>query len=199
MPFAFLQAHLSRPNPDWCYVECFNDCGQFVRSRHRPIKLTSRIVLPATWKTSFKSNEALKRRTAICEAVKKKGKVCLVIRFGDLRDCVSFGTAENIVVDLLIRTLFTDPPTRDIYSTEQKFVSRRLIVNIMTKTAISLMFAWEGVFNVNKILHNDVPSEEHNLFCIVRQIELPTYRQAAVLVSCQDAWILTIDTHCNVA
>lgn len=72
-------------------------------------------------------------------------------------------------------------------------------VAIISKgTVINSINADSTVLNVNTKSQYDASSDEFNLCCLGRQVQLPAHAKPAVLLRCQGAGIMTIETHGHV-
>lgn len=126
-----------------------------------------------------------------------EGRHPLFVRTGYLRVRAWFGIFENLAVDVLLGALFIDQCKWRKFPTEQKLVPwhSRPVEIISMKNSNNSVYADIAVFNENTKPIDDVVSGEHQSRPVVRQISIPTYTQAAVLVNYYAAGLITIETH----
>lgn len=158
--------------------------------------LINKDFLPSAWKESDKSIKSPQWQAASGKVVNIEVIVPLSIRIGDLHVRASRRIVENPAVDVLLEALFIDQCIHRIFTTERKIVPWQLrpVATIWTRMATNMIRAYDTVFNVNTSSHDEALRDEFNLCCVARLITVPAYTQAAVLVSCQSAGLMTIET-----
>lgn len=110
-----------------------------------------------------------------------------------------FGIAENLAVNILLRTLLIDQCIRGVFPTKRKIFSWHswLVANITTKKATNMINIDVTVFNGNTKWHKDALTDEFDERCAAHHLTIPAYKPVRVLIVCHRAGIMTIETRCN--
>lgn len=116
---------------------------------------------------------------------------------GRLTHCTWFGLVDSLTVELLLGKSFMDCCIRGIFVYERKIVPWlwKPVSILSTLKEINTIFTDTGINDLNTISITDNSMDNHHLCDVTRQTTIPAYMQAAVLVSCYGAWIITTEFH----
>lgn len=133
----------------------------------------------------------------ITQVVKIEGIIPLFIRIRDLFVRGWFGIVESLPVELLLWTSSIDQCRGGRLPTTRKIVPLHSgsAENIALMTEINPVNDYATIFNVHINLQNDALSDELDSCPVLCQITIPSCLQVKVLVNCQRAVLMTIETH----
>lgn len=121
------------------------------------------------------------------------------VRMGDLNVCAWFGIVRNFSVDVLLGTSVIDRCIWGIFHSKRSIVrwlSRPKVILSTQKKFRAIFADTEGV-SVYTIATAVTDRGAKSVFC-GRQIMIPAYSQAVVLVLFRCEGLMTIETHQNV-
>lgn len=161
-------------------------------------KFVNKDLLSRCGKEPIKSIKSPQLQTENCQVVSVKSIVPLFVGVAD--SCVRawFATFENLPVDGFLGTSLIDRCIRRIFPTERKvFPWHSMPAAIFkTETVINSIYNHINVLDSYKKASKDIVRDKHHLCPVARLMTLLHHSQSTEFVRCQDAELMTVDTHC---
>lgn len=131
--------------------------------------------LPWAWRKSTETIESQLFRTLNRKVESVEGIVPFLVCMCYLRVCTGFEKVENLAVDVVLGTSFTDCCIWRIFPSERKVVlwHTKPLAVISTQKKVNTIASGPKEADVHTTISRGSPIEENHLCCIARQFMIP--------------------------